>query len=687
MPRHCDTLPFMNATPVPSLETSTVSAHESDSPQSTAIGPAQALQERGFRSVYWLALPLLAIGAYITVLRIGFLADDLILLDAARTNLIGPQSLLPVQGETFYRPVGLILTWKLGWLLWGFNPLPFHMQGLLLHAGISLVAGVWLAEVTARPALGWLAGAIFAVLPIHTEAVGWLAAQWDLWATLFALLSLLLFTRWWRATRRPWHLYAGSVLCYALGLFSKESLVTFIPLLALSAWIAARPAGWHSIRRLGYAMLPFCLVLAANIALRLMVWGNIGGYRGVESSYLDFFWDRYIHQLHGLLSPVSPQLLGNPTAQIIGALTSTVIIVGVLMHGRGERIFLGLAAAWLIVTLFPVLNLPIKLDDLQQNRFLYLPAVGYSAGMAILIHAAVTATKRHRRWALLGVGCLLALGMAACWVQLRPWHTTTVQAEELNRQLQVLIPPNPGRSQGMTWYVENVPDNYKGAYIFRIGMGNMRGLSTGDGAWIENTGSAVEAPLWEVSSAQDAFAMSFVYDRAITRFRVDYIGGVTLGSALPRENETGSNLKVADFTGCAPDALAQWRAEHANYKCAQGQGLVFEPNNEDARLVNTGANAGAPTSGGFVRIRVAVNYPASDKAQGLVTQWYWSGQGESFSEERVSNLHIVQDGKDRIYWTFLSRDQADKGISMLRFDPANAKIPAVIRWIAIDNVP
>jgi hypothetical protein len=538
--------------------------------------------------------------------------------------------------------------------------------------------------------LGWLAGAIFAVLPIHLEAVGWLAAQWDLWATLFALLSLLLFTRWWKATQPSGYFYAGSVLCFALGLFSKESLITFIPLIGLSAWVAVPPSGRQSRRRLGYAMLPFCLVLAINLSLRLLAWGSLGGYKGLESSYLGFFWDGYIQQLHGLLSPVNPAVFGDPTAQVVGALASALILLGLLTYGRGERAFLGLAAAWLILTLLPVLNLPIRLDDLQQNRLLYLPAVGYSAGIAILIHAAIIAIRRQTwvRWALLGVGCLLALSMVACWVQLRPWHTTTVQAEEIDRQLQALIPPSSIRPQGMTWYVQNIPDNYKGAYLFRIGLGNMRGLTTGDGAWVENTESAIGAPIWEVSDKRDVFALRFLYDSALARFRVAYMAGITLGGALPGEHDAGSNLKVADFRSCPVEALAQWHAEQATYRCVGGQGLMFEPNTEDSHLVGTGVNVQAPaTRGGFIRVRAAVSYPTKDKSEGLVSQWYWSAPGEGLSEERVSNLPIVQDGKDHVYWTFVSGDELEKSISVLRFDPANGKVPSLIRWIAIDSVP
>ena len=155
---------------------------------------------RPFRRSYWALIPFLAIVAYVTTLRIGFLSDDFLLMDAARQGGINLGVWAPDPNWLFYRPVGAILTWQLGWQLWGFNPFPYHLFGLLLHAGVSLALGLWLATVASNRVLGWLAAALFAVFPLHTEAVGWLAAQWDVLATFFSLLALWLFTVWYRET-------------------------------------------------------------------------------------------------------------------------------------------------------------------------------------------------------------------------------------------------------------------------------------------------------------------------------------------------------------------------------------------------------------------------------------------------------------------------------------------------------
>ncbi len=72
--------------------------------------------------------------------------------------------------------------------------------------------------------------------------------------------------------------YVISLICYTVGLFTKESLLTWLPLLALSAWLVTPRMQRPDWRRLGLALLPFCGVLALNLGLRFAAWGSIGGY-------------------------------------------------------------------------------------------------------------------------------------------------------------------------------------------------------------------------------------------------------------------------------------------------------------------------------------------------------------------------------------------------------------------------
>ena len=352
---------------------------------------------------------------------------------------LNPRILLPDPNWMFYRPISTVLTWGLGWRLWGDNPFPYHLIGLLLHAGVALTLGLWLAAVSRRPRLGRLAGALFAVFPLHTEAVGWLAAQWDLWAALFGLAALWLFTRWWSGAARA-AIYPAALLCWSLAVFSKESAIPLIPLFALSAWAASPPLRARDWRRLGVALAPFALVVGVNIGIRVATWGTLGGY-AAPATEQTLFWDQVLNYAHLLLAPLNALVFGDLVVQIVGAGMTVLLLLALIWYARRAGRLLLVAAAWIALTLAPVLNLSVGRADLQNNRFLYLAAAGYCMALAALLHTALTApgARRGLGWALIG-GLLLLSGLA-CWGQLQPWHTATVRAEGLIQTLHRLIRP------------------------------------------------------------------------------------------------------------------------------------------------------------------------------------------------------------------------------------------------------
>lgn len=95
-------------------------------------------------------------------------------------------------GSFYYRPVVSISYW-VDHALWGTSPFGYHLRNVALHAASSvlvlLLAARWLSS---RPAALAVA-ALFAVHPVHTQSVTWIAGRTDLLAALFCLLALLLF--------------------------------------------------------------------------------------------------------------------------------------------------------------------------------------------------------------------------------------------------------------------------------------------------------------------------------------------------------------------------------------------------------------------------------------------------------------------------------------------------------------
>lgn len=116
--------------------------------------------------------------------------------------------------------------------VWGANPLGYHLTNVLFHA-LNTVLVFLLARLLtqANCALALLAALLFALHPVHVEAVVWVVARTDLISTFFYLGSLLLFVLYRRSRWRGHYLAALSL--FLLGLFSKEMVIS-LPLLLLA---------------------------------------------------------------------------------------------------------------------------------------------------------------------------------------------------------------------------------------------------------------------------------------------------------------------------------------------------------------------------------------------------------------------------------------------------------------------
>lgn len=642
----------------------------------------------------WAIVPALAILAYVTVLRIGFLSDDYVLLDQARSNPGDLSVLFPRTGFEFLRPVGTFITWQLGWLLWGYNALPSHVVGLLIHALTALFLALWVSELTRRPQMGWLAGALFAVFPVNTEAVGWLAAQWDVWAVMFGLLSLWLFTRCWRDPARPALLYWLSALSFGLGLFSKESLLTLLPVYALVVWfLTPRPArmAWRSLL---LAMIPFALIWLSNIAVRFATVGSIGGYATASTNYGDFFWDALLLRVRLLVAPINTLVLGTLTAQVVAALVSCVLLAGLIAYGRKIYRLLLLVLGLFLCSVLPALNLFIGPIDLGNNRLLYLPTAAYCILVAALLYE-LWQSLSWPRIAYAPVISLLLLCTLATWLQLRPWHTATVIADQVNSDLLKLIPPQQ-RPNGMVWYVLNNPSVYEGAYIFQLGLGNKRHFTAPDRSAIVQISPGDVSNIDLLSDHRDAYYIKFHYSPQVPSYKVDSGYGISSEKAASVPGTTAvDNLLFWDFRQCAPDATSAWTIKSATTTCEIGSGLLVDPKSPDPQLFSPALNLPLGLSDSttppraapyLVRLRVAVSYPNSDDATRYFSQWFWDGAGQGVREDHSTLIPIRQDGRSYVYWAFISTTNIGSVLTNVRFDPANSSIPARIGWIAVDTI-
>ncbi|KNC31187.1 Transmembrane and TPR repeat-containing protein [Lucilia cuprina] len=183
----------------------------------------------------------LAFILYLNTLNSGFVYDDRRAI-LANTDVSGTASwqsaflhdywgtpLTDSGSHGSYRPL-TVLTFKLNFILSGYNPWGFHLVNNLLHClatGLVVkVARHFLSSVWGVVATG----ALFAAHPIHTEAVAGIVGRADLAACVCYLLTFLTYMRHiaWRERGDPlqWLALSLTLVSSIAALLFKETAIT-----------------------------------------------------------------------------------------------------------------------------------------------------------------------------------------------------------------------------------------------------------------------------------------------------------------------------------------------------------------------------------------------------------------------------------------------------------------------------
>ena len=313
---------------------------------------------------------------------------------------------------SLYRPT-TVTAFALEWSVFEGRPSAFHAVSLLLHVLVSLFVTLLLAAFlpAAASAAG---GALFAVHPVHVEAVANVVGQSELLAAAAYLGACLLYIRHWSAGPgvHALRLLAITAL-YALALGAKEIAVTLPAALLLVELVRVRAREYQgtrpgalligAVRRDAPLYLALVVVLLAYLGVRVLVLGSLRG-ESLPSELIGLDWGaRLLTALS--LWPTYARLMLMPWNLAVdyapGVLAPGVglrpqVIVGAMMLATLSGIALrswrvapwaAFAAAWMVVTILPVSNLVVPSGTMLGERTLYLPSVAVAIAVAgVLTH-------------------------------------------------------------------------------------------------------------------------------------------------------------------------------------------------------------------------------------------------------------------------------------------------------------
>jgi hypothetical protein len=356
----------------------------------------------------------------------------------------------PNWGDTNYRPL-TILSFAVQWAVGDGSPAVFHATSVALYIG-ACIAVLRLARLVLPPIAAWLVAALFAVHPVHVEAVGNVVGQAELVVAICTTLAVGAYVRMRAGSRgrlAGMPPVAAIAALYLIACFSKETGF-FLPglLLAAECTVVATtldPAR-RTLRARGRELWVLCSICAAiavvYLAVRRSVLGGFGDDPNTVIAMLSHKarlltmlalvpeWARLLlwpARLSADYSPAEvPVVLGFAPQLIAPALVVVGIVLLAVAGWRGRRVgTFGLL--WLAVALFPVSNIFLRSGVILAERTLFLPSLG---ALLALGAAAVWAGRRAvdaglspTRVAVLPVAIVLVLGVAKSATRQRVWRT------------------------------------------------------------------------------------------------------------------------------------------------------------------------------------------------------------------------------------------------------------------------
>lgn len=377
---------------------------------------------------------LLAFLTHLNVLQNGFGWDDESVIQDLRLPKHGRQIaslFLPYpsakQDTPYFRPV-VELSYLLDYALWGDRPFGFHLSVLLGHL-LNTTLVFFLARALlnvhryslnvnrsgtptinesqlTNSTLPLIASSLFAVHPIHAEAVAWIAGRNDVFCTAFMLASMIFYLRF-HVTGR-WTAHGLAMLSFALALLTKETAVGLLLLFPLTDHFVIPPDSVFRWRKITFHWLVPLMIFCAYFSIRSLKITMPYG----EASLSDVFPSTMISRMIGAAGlylkvmafpyPHHPFIVTLPTSTlsiIIASLSWVLLLGGTVLMLLRRNAFIGLGLAWTALTIVPAISGPVlHLSVPAAERYLYAPSAGFSIAIVWLILEGIDKLKTITAW-------------------------------------------------------------------------------------------------------------------------------------------------------------------------------------------------------------------------------------------------------------------------------------------------
>lgn len=402
--------------------------------------------------------------------------------------------------QDLYRPLSLVFftaQWgAAGGALW-----LFHLLDLVFYA-LCIIAMWRFARRIMSPRAAWIGAALFAVHPVHVEAVALAINQSETLVALTLISGVALYLDWRRSPtpspRTPWLLLG----VYLFGCLIKENALVLPGLLAVAELTLLRDP--EPIRARLIRLRPWILAMAllgvAFLWLRMRIIGNFVGsftaeglvglpWSGRALTMLGVvpYWLRLLLWPAHLQEDYSPGEIVGTTHFGLDQAAGTAILLGslaLIVICWRRRPVVSFGFLWFFVAILPVSNVIVSTGIVLAERTLFLPSVGIMLALgegAEAFWERLREAPRARRWLGVAVAVVLVAGAVrsafrmAVWRDARHlWSQTLLDSPKSYRTLRTFayMMQKLHRPDRFEVYMKEAIERYPKSYHVRGELGD-----------------------------------------------------------------------------------------------------------------------------------------------------------------------------------------------------------------------
>ncbi|MCX6646561.1 MAG: hypothetical protein NTY09_09410 [bacterium] len=401
----------------------------------------------------------------------GFVSDDYLYHSAFNFSISDflAKAALMHGGELsipeFFRPLGII-SLRLDFIIWGDDPIGFHLTNLLLHSLNALLLFFLLRRFGLKQTGSAVAAMLFALYPLNSEPVAWVSGRFDLLAATFTLLTLHMWSISRLRNDLRWMIPA--LIFFFMGILSKENAaagILLLPIIDTILNLKTRKEWGTGTGWLWQWYVIFAAIVVVIIGFRLWYFGDIGGYSD-QTNQATYFYVPVSALMHNLFA-ADLKMLFSPVSRILWPVWNVVFRFG--LAAIGIFFWAGLAISlyksigkalktdetdlaiiiggifWIIIMILPVLPIGGVQDSLNCSRFLYIPLAGFALWIGVAVDSGLRAGPILKNVTV----ALVIMILAVSGLTLHRNNVTWLEAGQIASRINTV----------METYTVNLPEN------------------------------------------------------------------------------------------------------------------------------------------------------------------------------------------------------------------------------------